>query len=116
MLRGPLPTGRSRLAKAPLRGWPRGRKASLARQARRYFGRASDRDASAEIPPKTATGPVPDPVAPGFPGAFLGDETAATVVEYGLLAGLLSIAGLAGAPAIGAKLLALEERVVAAFP
>lgn len=76
----------------------------------------NDRHAFPEIPSGASAGPDPDPVAPGFPGAFLGDETAATVVEYGLLAGLLSIAGLASAPTIGGKLLALYERVVTAFP
>ena len=47
---------------------------------------------------------------------FLRDETAATVVEYGLIAGVLSLAGLAGIPTVGSKLLDLYGRVVSSFP
>lgn len=54
--------------------------------------------------------------AAGKVTAFLNDETAATVVEYGLIVAVLSIAGLAGAPTVGSKMLGLYNRVVTAFP
>lgn len=47
---------------------------------------------------------------------FLTDETAATVIEYGLIAGVLSLAGLAGIPSVGGTLQSLFQRVVDAYP
>lgn len=69
---------------------------------------------------------LPSPATPapaawtGWLGAsildFLADETAATVVEYGLIVGLVSLASLAGIPVVGGMLQGLFQKVVDAFP